>query len=136
MSVKAAQRAIERQLVMDMDVERNTQDDTDPYNNPEEPEWGGTTAFVTPGHPATYPLHIGLACRVWSAMKRQMTSDNRTILVEDLRALVALGTDIQEDDRITIVRNQDGTTFLSDVVKVEAVQPKVTHLELSLEAIS
>lgn len=122
MSLAPAIRSLNRRMTMRMDVERNVEMGKDAFNNPKPPR---------------YEPHLtDQRCWVWSQAKRVAVSDSRIIVVEDLRAIVPLDTDVRAGDRIVEVRQPDGSVMTGDVLKVESIQVEPTHLELNLEEVT
>ncbi|MEL6485643.1 MAG: hypothetical protein AAFQ13_00670 [Pseudomonadota bacterium] len=113
---------IARRLTMRAAVERDTATGTD--------AWGGPVA------PSFTALHDALPCFVWSRSSREMIDGQKTAMIEDLRIMVALGTDLAEGDEITAVSDATGTVIIPGRLKVEgAVQFKHNHLEAALQRI-
>lgn len=108
-------------LTMRAAVERNTATGTDPHGNPVAP---------------VFAAHATLACFVWSTSSRELVGDDRTAMIEDMRAMFALGADIAEDDEISSVTDRKGVTIIPGRLRVEGpVQRKHTHLEAALKRI-
>lgn len=77
-------------------------------------------------------------CRAWSQSKRDASDDGKSVVIEDLRALVPVGADVQELDRL-VIRDRLGQLQFGGPVLVEAVQPapgpgsRARHQELMLK---
>ena len=108
-------------LTMRAAVERNQATGTDGWGNSEAPDF--------------QPLAT-LPCFVWSKQSREIVDGEKTAMVEDIRAMFALGADITEDDEISTVTNRAGAEIIPGRLKVEGpVQRKHTHLEAALKRI-
>ena len=109
-------------MTMRADVERNTAAGTDAYGGPVAP------AFTVLGT---------FACFVWSRQGRVITDGDKTAVVEDLRAIFPLGTDIQETDEIVSVKDRRGVEIIAGRLRVDAPpQRKHRHLEAALERVN
>ena len=113
--------AARRQMTMRATVYRDTQDGTDDYGNPQPPDW---TEHLT-----------DVPCWVWSTNTRVGVAEERTVLVEDHRAIVPRGTDIQEGDRITAVTDRRDATIDDRTMSVDGIQWRKSHIELQLEVV-
>ena len=110
-------------LTMRATVERNTATGTDPHGNPVAPVFAEIAASP-------------LACFVWSRSSRELVGDERTAMIEDMRALFALGADITEDDEIASVTDRQDNEIIPGRLRVEGpVQRKHTHLEAALKRV-
>lgn len=112
---------ISGRLTMRAAVERNTATGTDPYSNPVAPVF---TPLAT------------LACFAWSNASRELVGDDRSAMIEDMRAMFALGADIAEGDEISAITDRKGNTIIAGRLRVEGpVQRKHTHLEAALKRV-
>lgn len=110
-------------LTMRATVQRNTATGTDAHGNPVVPVFAEI---------ATSPL----ACFVWSNTSRELVGDDRTAMIEDMRAMFKLGADIAEGDEIASVANRSGVAIIPGRLRVEGpVQRKHTHLEAALKRV-
>lgn len=110
-------------LTMRATVERNTATGTDAHGNPVAPVFAEIAASP-------------LACFVWSNASRELVGDDRTAMIEDMRALFALGADIAEGDEIASVADRQGNEIIPGRLRVEGpVQRKHTHLEAALKRV-
>lgn len=75
-------------------------------------------------------------CFVWSKTRRERVDDEKTAVIEDLRCIVPLSTDVTERDRLASVTDRQGVTILSGPLRIEGVQRVHTHLELTLERVN
>lgn len=109
-------------LTMRALIERNQATGTDAWNNPVAPDF--------------QPVGDPLPCFVWSDQARELVDDGKSALLEDMRALFALGADVRPDDEISSVTNRRGVEIIRGRLKVEGdVQYKHTHLEAALRRI-
>lgn len=87
------------------------------------------------GYPLSPDWQTHLAaqpCRLWATAGREVVADTTTVVVvEDLRLIVTVETDIDETDRIASVSYR-GDTILAGPVSIRAVLRHQDHLELVL----
>lgn len=94
-----------------------------------------TGSWNVPG-PPTWSAHVsGVPCRVFAKDGRERTDAETNVVVEDMRLLVPLGTDVTASDRVGLVTRR-GATVVAGPVGIRAVLPRATHLELVLVALS
>lgn len=96
-------------------VERKTVDPSDPYK---QESWETVAAEVP--------------CWRWSTASRRFTSDEAAVPIKDLRLVVPLGTDVRGDDRIGDVVTRRGRVVQYGPVRVDVIETRTDHLELSL----
>lgn len=103
-------------MTMRADHKRNS--DSDPHNAP---------TLAT--------LDSALECWVYEKPGRgdRVQDGDKTVVVQDLRAMVPSGTDIQDGDLFTSVKNRAGETLYSTYLKVLAVSRHHDHLEVALQ---
>lgn len=95
-----------------------------------EDAWGG------PAAPSFTVLHNALPCFVYSSSSRELVDGAKTAMIEDLRAMFALGADLAEGDEITAVSDRAGSVIIPGRLKVEGpVQFKHNHREAALQRI-
>lgn len=89
-------------------------------------EWGN------PG-PPTWSAHISdQPCRAWATAGREVVTDTTTVVVvEDVRLILPLGTDVTEADRIASVTYRGGT-IQDGPLGIRAVLVNADHIELLL----
>jgi hypothetical protein len=89
-------------------------------------EWG------TPD-PADWQPHLSdQPCRAWASAGREAVTDTTTIVVvEDLRLIVPLGTDVTEQDRIASVTSR-GDTIQAGPLSIRGLLEHKDHIELVL----
>ncbi|WPZ06579.1 hypothetical protein [Pelagerythrobacter marinus] len=103
-------------------IERNQVAENDNWGNPLPP------VFAPIGDP--------LPCFVWSNSSREVVDGSKTAMIEDMRAMFALGADVREADEIPQVTDRQGNLLVPGRLKVEGpVQRKHTHLEAALQRI-
>lgn len=78
---------------------------------------------------------VGLACRYWATAGRERVTAETETVVEDMRLIVQLGTDVTVGDRLGDITSRD-VTLVSGPVGIRAVLATDDHLELVLERIS
>lgn len=109
-------------LTMRAAIERNGASGVDAWGNPVAPVFASTGA--------------ALACFVWSVAASQVVDGEKTAEIENLRALFALGADVQPGDEIASVKDRSGAMIVPGRLRVEPpVQRKHTHLEAQLRRI-
>ena len=77
-----------------------------------------------------------LPCRAWTSAGREQLDATTSVVAEDMRCIVQLGTDITEQDRLNGVTDKDGNPIISGLVGIRAVIRRTDHLELMLVRIS
>ena len=109
-------------LIHETTVQRDANVDTlNAAGAQESPDWGD---------------HItDLRCRAWTATGREVEEPTTSIEAQDMRAIVELGTDVTERDRLGDVTYR-GDTIISGPLGVRAVIQRKDHLELLLTRIS
>lgn len=87
-------------------------------------DWGrpGKPVFASAG---------SVPCFAWSKMRKEIRDEGKEVVIEDLRALVPIGADVTERDRLTIV-DRLGATLFGGPVAVVADTRKIGHRELML----
>jgi len=78
----------------------------------------------------------GLACRAWTTAGREILDPTTSVIVEDMRVIVPLGTDVNEQDRLTGVVDREGNSVINGTVGIRAVITRKDHLELILVRVS
>ncbi len=78
-------------------------------------------------------LNAALPCWLYSKRTRRVIDGTKTVTVEELRAMVPLGTAIAGGERFLTVSDQAGNVEHSTPLKIRGVQRRVTHLELVFE---
>jgi hypothetical protein len=92
--------------------------------------WGQPVAadFQSTGDP--------LPCFVYSDSSSEIQDGEKIAMLEQLRAMFALGADIQADDEIASITDRQGDEIIPGRLQVIGpVQRKHTHLELGLRRI-
>jgi hypothetical protein len=100
-------------------VQRNTASGTDGWGQPLPPVWStiGT-----------------LRCFAWSNQSREVVDGDKTVMVEDMRAIFLLGAGITDADEITQITDRRGNVIIPGRLKVDGpVQRKHTHLKAALK---
>ena len=71
------------------------------------------------------------------ALDARAIGRDKTAMIEDIRGLFALGTDITEADEITAVTDARGVVLIPGRLRVEGpIQHKHTHVEAALKRIA
>jgi hypothetical protein len=102
-------------------IERDAQAADDPWGNPDTPDW--------------QVLYREVPCRAWMVAGKETATDDRTVVISDLRLIVPLGTDVTERDRIGDVYARGEAAFVGPF-QIELVIRQPDHLELMLERYS
>lgn len=104
------------------DVQRDNASTTTDWNTPVKPDW------------QTHLLNV--KCFLWSRNKREAIDEEKIAVIEDLRCMMPLGTDVTEKDRIANVKDRQGVTIVSGSFDVQGLMRKHDHLELVLEKVA
>lgn len=86
------------------------------------------TNFQDVGTPVT--------CFLWATAGRETQGAEKITVVEDLRALVPLASDVKVTDRIRAVTDRLGNVVESRRLLILSILRRADHLELLLEAVS
>jgi hypothetical protein len=104
-------------------IERDASQDAprDPFGHPPPPEWVDHLA--------------GVPCSVWQAGGE---TTNEPVEATTYRHLLAVphGTDVRASDRIGTVLDAAGLARLGRPVRIDAVVPRASHIELTLAEVS
>lgn len=83
-------------------------------------------------------VEVGVVpCRAFSKQRRDVDDSGKSAVVEDLRAIVPVGADVKENDRL-VIRDRSGALQFDGPVLVEAMVPRggsgsrANHSELML----
>lgn len=89
------------------------------------------------GHSTGAPVdHLtDLPCRLWAAAGHEAVDAATVAVIEDLRLILTLGTDVTEQDTITTVTFR-GDEILGAPAGIRAILRHADHLELVLTRIS
>ncbi len=98
---------------------RNTQATADLYGQP-DPE-----SLTT--------VNAALPCYVWSKSTSRTQDGDKTATIEEIRAMVPKGTDLQPGDILESVADRLGTVIFAGPLIVQGPQPRLTHLEARLK---
>jgi hypothetical protein len=108
---------IERDATRDEEVDVQT----DPWGNPVDEDW--------------QPHLEDLPCRAWTNAGREPVDDETTVVLEDRRITVALGTDVTEADRVEWVKDRYGIEIFDGPMNIQTVLRFTDHLELVVERV-
>lgn len=103
-------------------VERDTQTESSDSGNPLAPEW---EVYLEE-----------LPCWLYSSAGREAVDENRTAVVEDIRLMVPMRTDVTERDRINGITDRLGATVLDGICNIRSVLFKRDHMELLLTRVT
>ena len=96
----------------------------------------GDTAWNTAPVESWASHLIGVKCFVWSRSRKEAIDKNNTAVIEALRCIMPLATDVTERDRIASIKDRGGVTVLAGPLRIDGVQRVHTYLELMLERVN
>ena len=96
---------------------------------------GTPDGYGLPGDPNWQPLTVALPCWLWSTAERELIGGQKSEVIEDLRMLVPMGTDVTERDRVNGVTDRLGNWIRRGAMGITAVMAKHDHLELVLTGV-
>jgi hypothetical protein len=103
-------------------IERNTVASlVDDYKNPVPPQFEA--------------LYTDVPCRGWLYIGRT-ADDGKTVVVEDRRILVPLGTDVTERDHISSITDRLGAELFTGPMRIDHVGVRKDHLVLSVTEVA
>jgi hypothetical protein len=108
-------------LIHETTIERDASTGTNPWGGKDTPDW--------------QPYLTDLPCRYWVTTGMEQTDAISQVVVEDMRLIVQLGTDVTEQDRLGDITYR-GATIVAGPVGIRAVLAHHDHLELVLVRIS
>lgn len=100
--------------------------------------------FASPGDddfgnplPGSWSTHIS-ALPIWvhGSTEREAVTEETTAVVTDLKALIPLGSDVTESDRLNQVKDRQGNVVYAGILGIETVLFARTHLELTLSRVA
>lgn len=104
------------------DIERDTATGENAYGHDPAPVW---------------TVHVSNApCWVWSRQRRETVDGRKTVIIEDLRAMVPVDADIKTGDRFASVKDRRGQEVLAGPLTIETLQYKRLHIEAALERVT
>lgn len=89
-----------------------------------------TDDFGNPGPPTWATLYAALACRAWVVAEKEVIDSDKTAVLVSHRIIIPKGTDIREDDRITVIQDRAGTSLVGNTMQVTAVMERIDHKQL------
>lgn len=92
-------------------------------------EWGNQDSPNWRAHLTDLP------CRAWTNAAKEPVDDEKTVVLEDRRVSVVLGTDVTEADRVASITDKQGSTIFDGPMGIEGVLSYSDHMELILEHI-
>ena len=100
-------------------------------------ERSATTGEDEDGHPIiAWSPWATVPCYAWSQSRKELVDGNKTVVIEDLRALVPLATDLTESDRVARIEDRLERILFAGPLRIEAVRRMPRHQELMLEKIT
>lgn len=75
-------------------------------------------------------------CFLWTRSGREAVGPDRIAVVESMRVLLPLGTDVKPTDRLGDIEDRLGDTILSGPLNILSVLPHHDHVELELSRAS
>ncbi len=91
--------------------------------------------YGLPGEADWQLLAADLPCFLWSTAERELISSDKSEVIEDLRLLMPLATDVTERDRVSGVTDRLGNPIREGAMGITAVMAKHDHLELVLTGV-
>lgn len=88
----------------------------------------------TPSTPS-WQTNATVSCRAWTNTGREQMDSTTSAVIEDMRLIVPLGTDVTEQDRVGTVTYR-GSTIMAGPLGIRAVIGRKDHLELILARVS
>ena len=118
MSLVSSRVSLTHLCTIERDANLGTPDD---WGTPSTPDWQD--------HLTDQP------CRIWAAAGREQMDSSTTAVIEELRMIVPLGTDVTEKDRVGDVTYR-GSTIFAGPIGIRAVLHREDHLALVLSRVS
>ena len=91
--------------------------------------------YGLPGAADWQPLAADVPCFLWSTAERKLIGAERSEVIEDLRLLLPLSTNVTERDRVRGVKDRLGRWIREGAMGISAVMSKHDHLELALTGV-
>ncbi len=105
-------------MTMRANIERNADTATDADGHPEKPN---------------FQEHNQIPCRVFSKMRREVTDEEKIVMIEDLRGRFQRDADLTEDDRILSVVDRQNNVLFAGPLAIRALIRRRTYVEAVLE---
>lgn len=102
------------------DIENNTATGTDAYGNPIAEAWVSLST---------------LPCRAYTKVRKEVIDGDKTVLVEDLKALFPIKAAVTEKNRIANIKDRLGAVLFAGPLSIRVIQRRGNHMELSLDRI-
>ena len=102
------------------DIQNNTTLTVDDWGNPVPAAWASLST---------------LPCRAYTRVRKEVVDGNKTVLVEDLRALFPLKASISEDYRIANIKDRQGAVLFAGPLDISVLQRRGNHIEASLDKV-
>ena len=110
-----------RRMTMRAVIERDTATGEDDFGQPVKPKF---TTLST------------VQCLAWSKQRRERVDGNKTVLIEDMRAMFPLGADVLPGDEIVDITDRRGRVLIAGRIQIETMQHKHDHQEAGLERVA
>jgi len=104
-------------MTMRANVERNQTATTNPYGHGDAPTWSAL---------ATIP------CRVWTRTKRQVVDEEKTVIVEEIRAIFPLDADVASGDRLAKITDRQEAVLYAGPLSIDHIERRDDHVEALL----
>ncbi len=96
----------------------------------------GTDDWNTDPEEALAPHLADVHCWAWIGTDRETVDGDKTVSIEVMRMMVPLRTDVTAKDQIISVKNRLGAILFTGPLRIETVERRQTHLELTLDRVS
>lgn len=107
-------------MKMRADIERNADGATDGWNQ----------------KGVSWATHIeACPCRVWYENGSEYVDGVKTAVVDELRMIVPLGTDVKASDRVGDVTDRRGRVQFAGPIRISSVQHRADHIVAKLEVV-
>ena len=105
-------------MTMRAKLERDQETGSDSFNNP---------------LPEDFQALATVSCWAFSKARREVVDGDKTAVLEDLRLMVPLATDVNEKDRVANVLDREGTVLFAGPLRIDSVVRRRRHLELLVQ---
>ena len=103
------------------DIEQNTEAGKDPYGHLKPPVYVSKATDVP--------------CLVYTKMREEIIDGDKQALVEEIRALFSLTSNVVEADRIASIKDRLGVTLFAGPMIIETIQRRRDHFEMMLKRV-
>lgn len=103
-------------------VERDMAVGQDDWGDAPEPDW---------------QVHLDdQPCFVWYERGLEVHDGRKTASIDNCRAIVPIGTDLANEDRLVRVNDRRGREVVSGPLRVESIGRRRDHLDVTLEVVA